>query len=86
MEAVTACDSLVINDGDNIGKTGPVEPCLTICKVLRAVSTIQCYSELSSKSSFRNLESMLFLFSHHLHLEEQRALKTTQITQYFACQ
>jgi hypothetical protein len=38
--SINACENIEINDRDDVNDNGPVEPYLTHCEVLKAVSTI----------------------------------------------
>jgi hypothetical protein len=85
MDAVRAREDMVTNAGDDIGDSGPVEPCLSINDIFLVISIISHYVDLSGDSSSRALGTALSSFSCQLRFERQESLKDTQITDFFAC-
>lgn len=82
IDSIAAREAIDINGGDDLDDT-PIEARPTRCDVLKAVSTINRYTDDLNDPIARKCEALLCSFSRQLRLEESRNLKGTVLTDFF---
>ena len=82
INAITACENIDINGGNDVDE-GPVEPLLMCHDVLKAVSTIEKYTNDLNDPMAQKIEALLGSFNRQLHFEETRNMKNTVLTKFF---
>jgi hypothetical protein len=83
IDLIAASENIEINGGDDVNKDIPIEPHTTRHDVLKAVSTINRYTDGLNDLTAHKFEAILGSFSRLLHLEETRNMKETILTDFF---
>jgi hypothetical protein len=83
MDSIKACENIDINGGDNVDNDSPMEPHLTRCEVLRALSTIGKCIEASNDPIACKLDALMGTFSQQLRLNETQSMRPTLVTDFF---
>ena len=83
MDAINAQENIEINGRDDVDDDLPSEPCPTHWDVLKAVSTIGRYIDDLNEPIAHKMEAILGSFNRQLHLDENKTMRTTLLTDLF---
>ena len=80
---IGAKENIEITRGDDINECPLSEPRPTHCDLLKAVSTINKYTEEINDPFARNIEALLGTLKRQVCVDEARNMKETFLTDYF---
>ena len=83
IDAIEARENIKTNGGDDVDEDGPVKPCPTWGDVLQATSTINEFLSNQNDNLSRQLETLLGSFSRQLHIDKDKSMKNTVLTDYY---